>query len=45
MRVLASGLSDGTSFAEVLDLESVQNLKEPMREHIRVIFRSHGQEL
>ena len=45
MRVLASGLSDGTSFAEVLDLETVHNLKDPLREHIRTIFRNHGQEL
>jgi len=43
--ILASGLAGGTSFAEVLDLESVKNLKDPLREHIRAVFNSHGQEL
>ena len=42
---LASGLAGGASFAEVLKLGSVQNLKDPLKEQIREIFRSHGQEL
>ncbi len=42
---VASGLAGGASFAEVLDLESAQNLQDPLREQVRTIFRSHGQEL
>lgn len=41
----ASGLAGGASFAEVLDLSSVQNLRDPLREEIATILRSHGQEL
>lgn len=43
--MMASGLAGGTSFAEVLDLATVKNLKDPLREQIANIFRSHGQEL
>ncbi len=42
---VASGLAGGTSFAEVLDLDTVRNLRDPLREEITAIFRSHGQEL
>jgi hypothetical protein len=42
---VASGLAGGASFAEVLDLGSAQNLKDPLREQIAAIFRTHGQEL
>jgi hypothetical protein len=42
---VASGLAGGASFSEVLDLATVQNLKDPLREQIAAIFRSHGQEL
>jgi hypothetical protein len=42
---VAAGLAGGTSFSEVLDLGTVQNLKDPLREQIVTIFRSHGQEL
>ena len=42
---VAAGLAGGTSFAEVLDLASVQSLKDPLREQIAAIFRNHGQEL
>ncbi|MGA8028363.1 MAG: hypothetical protein WB992_14560, partial [Bryobacteraceae bacterium] len=42
---IASGLAGGASFAEVLDLESVRNLRDPLREEIAAMFRSHGQEL
>jgi hypothetical protein len=42
---VASGLAGGASFAEVLDLGSAQNLQDPLREQVRAIFRSHGQEL
>jgi hypothetical protein len=38
-------MAGGTNFAEVLDLGTVQNLKDPQREQIAAIFRSHGQEL
>jgi hypothetical protein len=42
---VASGLAGGTSFAEVLDLTTVKDLKDPLREQIAAIFRTHGQEL
>ncbi|HTP30665.1 MAG TPA: hypothetical protein VMJ75_00735 [Candidatus Acidoferrales bacterium] len=42
---VAAGLAGGTSFAEVLDLATVQNLKDPLREQVAAILRSHGQEL
>lgn len=42
---VASGLAGGASFAEVLDLGTAQNLQDPLREQVRAIFRSHGQEL
>ncbi len=42
---VASGLAGGTSFAEVLDVDTVRNLRDPLREEITAIFRSHGQEL
>jgi hypothetical protein len=43
--MVASGLAGGASFAEVLDLGTVQNLQDPIREQVRAIFSSHGQEL
>jgi len=42
---VASGLAGGASFSEVLDLGTVKNLADPLREQIEVIFRSHGQEM
>jgi hypothetical protein len=42
---IASGLAGGTSFAEVLDLSTVQNLRDPLRDQVTAIFRKHGQEL
>jgi hypothetical protein len=42
---IASGLAGGTSFAEVLDLNTVQNLRDPLRDQVTAIFRKHGQEL
>ncbi len=42
---IASGLAGGTSFAEVLDLESVRQFRDPLREEIAAIFKTHGQEL
>lgn len=42
---LASGLAGGASFAEVLDVASVTNLRDPLRHDVETIFRSHGQEL
>ena len=42
---VASGLAGGASFAEVLDLGSVQNLQDPLRVQVAAIFRKHGQEL
>jgi hypothetical protein len=42
---VASGLAGGDSFSEVLDLATVQNLQDPLREQISAVFRKHGQEL
>jgi hypothetical protein len=42
---VATGLSGGVSFSEVLDLGTVQSLKDPLREQVAAVFRSHGQEL
>jgi hypothetical protein len=42
---VASGLAGGVSFSEVIDLATVQNLKDPLRDQVAAIFRSHGQEL
>jgi hypothetical protein len=42
---VASGLAGGASFAEVLDLATVQNLEDPLRQQIAAIFKKHGQEL
>jgi len=42
---IASRLAGGASFAEVVDLETVRNLQDPLRQDIATIFRSHGQEL
>jgi hypothetical protein len=41
----ASALAGGASFAEVLDLSTVKNLQDPLREQVAAIFRTHGQEL
>jgi hypothetical protein len=41
----ASGLAGGASFAEVLDLATVQNVRDPLREEVAKILRSQGQEL
>jgi hypothetical protein len=42
---IAARLAGGDSFAEVIDLESVRNLKDPLREQVGAIFRKHGQEI
>jgi hypothetical protein len=42
---IASGIAGGASFAEVLDLGSVKNLQDPLRQEIAAILKSHGQEL
>jgi hypothetical protein len=42
---VASGLAGGASFAELLDLESVRQIRDPLREDIAAVFKSHGQEL
>ena len=41
----ASGLAGGASFAEVLDLDSVRNVQDPLRQEIAAAFRSHRQDL
>ena len=42
---VASGLAGGASFSEVIDLATVRNMKDPLREQIAAVFRNHGQEL
>ena len=42
---MAAGLAGGAAFAEVLDLDSVRNLRDPLREEVTVILRSQGQEI
>ncbi len=42
---VASGLAGGASFAEVLDLGSVRQIRDPLREEVAAVFKSHGQEL
>jgi hypothetical protein len=42
---VAAGLAGGTTFAEVLDVDTVRNLQDPLREEIGAILRSHQQEL
>src|SRR5882757_85377 len=42
---MASGLAGGAAFAEILDLDSVRNLRDPFREEVTAILRNHGQEV
>ena len=42
---IASALAGGTSFAEVLDMDSVRNLQDPLRQEVVAILQSHNQEL
>jgi len=42
---MASGLAGGAAFAEVLDLDSVRSLRDPLREEVTGILRNHGQEV
>jgi hypothetical protein len=42
---VAAGLAGGASFAEVLDMASLRNLSDPLRQEIAAILRGHGQEL
>ena len=42
---IASGLAGGASFSEVLDLETVRDLQDPLRQEIAAMFRNHGQEI
>ncbi len=42
---LASGLAGGASFAEVLDVESVENLGDPLREQCLKILERHKVEI
>lgn len=40
----ASGLAGGATFAEVIDLESVRRLEDPLKKEVSHIFERHGQE-
>lgn len=42
---IASALAGGATFAEVLDLATVQNLHDPLRDQVAAIFQKHGQDL
>jgi hypothetical protein len=42
---IAAGLAGGSSFAEVVDVNSVRNIHDPLRDQVTAIFRKHGQEL
>jgi hypothetical protein len=42
---VASGLAGGTAFAEILDLDSVRNIRDPFRDEVTAILRNHGQEV
>jgi hypothetical protein len=42
---MASGLAGGATFAEVIDLETVRGLQDPLRKEVAGILQSHGQEL
>jgi hypothetical protein len=42
---IAAAISGGASFAEVLDIESVRSIKDPLREDLADILKKHGQEL
>jgi hypothetical protein len=42
---LASGLAGGATFTELLNVETVRNLQDPLRDQIAAIFKSHGEEL
>lgn len=42
---VAAGLAGGASFAEVLDLDSVRKIHDPLRDEIAAVLRKHGQEL
>jgi hypothetical protein len=41
----ASGLTGGETFAEVLDLSALQKVRDPLRDEVAAILRSHGQEI
>ena len=41
----ASGLAGGTTFSEVIDLETVRTLEDPLRKEVAHIFERHGQQL
>jgi hypothetical protein len=42
---MASGLTGGDTFTEVLDIESVRARRDPLRDAVAVILRNHGQEI
>jgi hypothetical protein len=42
---LASGLAGGASFAEILDVESVRNLSDPLRDETIAICHRHKVEI
>jgi hypothetical protein len=42
---MAAGLAGGASFAEVLDLTALQKVRDPLRDEVASILRSHGQEI
>jgi hypothetical protein len=42
---LASGVSGGNAFEEILDLDAVRSMSDPLRDQIKSIVQNHGQTL
>jgi hypothetical protein len=42
---MASGLAGGATFSEVLDIESIRNLSDPLRDEVSGILRQHQLDL
>jgi len=42
--LVATGLSGGTAFEELLDLESARRVPDPLRDQVSKILREHGEE-
>jgi hypothetical protein len=43
--LLASGVSGGNSFEEVLDLETTRKMADPLRTQVQSLLKSHGENL
>ena len=43
--LLASGVSGGNAFEEVIDLGTIRQMSDPLRTQVQKIFESHGEKL